>query len=580
MDGKIIGLIILIIVIIIAYYYYTLYNNSVTSSDTNDLQNAYDNAKSRLAELTRPKNNIQLGLTDLQNSQNSQQAASQLAASQLAASQLAASQLAASQLTASVNSQIAVPINSTIAASTKISSSPNYKYYVWQPLLLRGTWTASKAGVGNHPVEIGYFAFYYNNVLLQNFINTANAAGPVRSTMTGSINNYTNSQSKYTDSYSAPVIFYGFILNDAPDPIRIDSYTIKTAFMSQDSNGNVINNISSDPISWVLYGANEFPGILTTGTVMNGVYVNDQNSSYILDYSKLTIIDYQNNVNVPYTRNVEIPRIYITNNTASEKLSVNNIATWYDPSTMTPQTIRSLPEKQGNTNMDLKLVGPSNTISLVNYNSTTASLPSNSNNYNFKMLSFNSGNKSYYQSDDTALINGFICVVNFKDNGSGYDYLFSPDYGFLDYTFRKGRISLPSDYNDIDSSINGLVVINGVAVHDMENQIDTKPPRSSGAPTQSTSSTYTTYDNTNQYIILYVRFRVPHRDKNYVCINSAFGINNIQRGFNGYLGDFICFGSNHNEKNRIKMEGYLAWKYGLQSKLPLQHDYRNTPPIL
>jgi hypothetical protein len=32
--------------------------------------------------------------------------------------------------------------------------------------------------------------------------------------------------------------------------------------------------------------------------------------------------------------------------------------------------------------------------------------------------------------------------------------------------------------------------------------------------------------------------------------------------------------------NRQKLEGYLAWKWGLQANLPVGHPYKNTPPIV
>ena len=31
--------------------------------------------------------------------------------------------------------------------------------------------------------------------------------------------------------------------------------------------------------------------------------------------------------------------------------------------------------------------------------------------------------------------------------------------------------------------------------------------------------------------------------------------------------------------DRQKIEGYLAWKYNLQSNLPDGHPYKNTPPV-
>jgi hypothetical protein len=42
----------------------------------------------------------------------------------------------------------------------------------------------------------------------------------------------------------------------------------------------------------------------------------------------------------------------------------------------------------------------------------------------------------------------------------------------------------------------------------------------------------------------------------------------------GYFGEFLVL---ENYK-RIKTEGYLAWKWGIQHKLPDDHTYKNMPP--
>jgi len=52
------------------------------------------------------------------------------------------------------------------------------------------------------------------------------------------------------------------------------------------------------------------------------------------------------------------------------------------------------------------------------------------------------------------------------------------------------------------------------------------------------------------------------------------------RGWRGYIGEVIC-GSNAlttDTKNRI--EGYLAWKWGIESVLPSNHPYKNHPPFV
>jgi hypothetical protein len=45
------------------------------------------------------------------------------------------------------------------------------------------------------------------------------------------------------------------------------------------------------------------------------------------------------------------------------------------------------------------------------------------------------------------------------------------------------------------------------------------------------------------------------------------------------LNEFVGFSSYIGDTNRIKMEGYLAWKWAIQSNLPSGHAYSNAPPI-
>lgn len=46
----------------------------------------------------------------------------------------------------------------------------------------------------------------------------------------------------------------------------------------------------------------------------------------------------------------------------------------------------------------------------------------------------------------------------------------------------------------------------------------------------------------------------------------------------GYLGEVIIYHSVLTTSDRQKVEGYLAWKWGLESNLPSNHPYKNAPP--
>ena len=48
--------------------------------------------------------------------------------------------------------------------------------------------------------------------------------------------------------------------------------------------------------------------------------------------------------------------------------------------------------------------------------------------------------------------------------------------------------------------------------------------------------------------------------------------------FKGYIGELITYPSVLTDTNRQKIEGYLAWKWGLQTSLPAGHPYKSAPP--
>jgi hypothetical protein len=49
--------------------------------------------------------------------------------------------------------------------------------------------------------------------------------------------------------------------------------------------------------------------------------------------------------------------------------------------------------------------------------------------------------------------------------------------------------------------------------------------------------------------------------------------------FQGYVGEVIAYPSGLSDNDRQKVEGYLAWKWGLQANLPNTQPYKNAPPI-
>ena len=49
--------------------------------------------------------------------------------------------------------------------------------------------------------------------------------------------------------------------------------------------------------------------------------------------------------------------------------------------------------------------------------------------------------------------------------------------------------------------------------------------------------------------------------------------------WNGYVGEVIVFNAYLSSSIRQLVEGYLAWKWGLQDSLPDDHLYKKFPPM-
>jgi hypothetical protein len=63
-----------------------------------------------------------------------------------------------------------------------------------------------------------------------------------------------------------------------------------------------------------------------------------------------------------------------------------------------------------------------------------------------------------------------------------------------------------------------------------------------------------------------------------ICYDRHNQDGGVHIGWTGDLAEVITFSTDLTTTNRQKVEGYLAWKWGLQSTLPSNHPYRNTAP--
>jgi trimeric autotransporter adhesin len=51
-------------------------------------------------------------------------------------------------------------------------------------------------------------------------------------------------------------------------------------------------------------------------------------------------------------------------------------------------------------------------------------------------------------------------------------------------------------------------------------------------------------------------------------------------GMNGKMSEVVMVSSTLPTDDRQKLEGYLAWKWGLTANLPVDHPYKTTPPTV
>jgi hypothetical protein len=63
-----------------------------------------------------------------------------------------------------------------------------------------------------------------------------------------------------------------------------------------------------------------------------------------------------------------------------------------------------------------------------------------------------------------------------------------------------------------------------------------------------------------------------------VALGNRFGANNF--GMNGKMSEFVFVSGTLSTTDRQKLEGYLAWKWGLVNSLPAGHPYKNSPPTI
>jgi hypothetical protein len=65
--------------------------------------------------------------------------------------------------------------------------------------------------------------------------------------------------------------------------------------------------------------------------------------------------------------------------------------------------------------------------------------------------------------------------------------------------------------------------------------------------------------------------------QNFVIANNLTN-NNVNRALNGFISEVIVYKTTLTTVQRQVVEGYLSWKWGIQSNLPSTHPYFSAPP--
>jgi len=69
-------------------------------------------------------------------------------------------------------------------------------------------------------------------------------------------------------------------------------------------------------------------------------------------------------------------------------------------------------------------------------------------------------------------------------------------------------------------------------------------------------------------------------DESNLFSDSLIGKDQYNSYFDGNIGEILVFDSALSDANRQKVEGYLAWKWGMEGDLPTGHPYKSSPPCV
>ena len=185
-------------------------------------------------------------------------------------------------------------------------------------------------------------------------------------------------------------------------------------------------------------------------------------------------------------------------------------------------------------------------------------------------------------------------------------YTFSPNYNLDNLLFNQSYLTMSTSSYPLDafmilklSNINDTNDIIGISPNSNNYSSLSYSNRRFNIKATSNSLVSSINETSENYLLLewsignnnnYIRrfgsnianttvgtWNLPNNSNIIIGNSNGFDFSNR---FKGYIGELIMFNRQLNNNDTQQIEGYLAWKWGLQFFLASNHAYKNSPPYL
>lgn len=161
---------------------------------------------------------------------------------------------------------------------------------------------------------------------------------------------------------------------------------------------------------------------------------------------------------------------------------------------------------------------------------------------------------SYTPTNSTTEPVNFIFVIDVDENSAT---------NIIRRVHVHNDINILANTNELRIYTDGTIITNGPMVNGNKYIIE-------GLYNTTDSKIFTDGANTASGVLSTLTTTTP-----YTIGSTAAG----WQSFGGRYGEFLKIDSDLSDSDRSKVQGYLAWKWGLQGKLPNDHLYKNSPPL-